>query len=105
MPISKEKKRVVYEYATGIGLITLSVFSLVITVLMAIRGNSRLPFMVAISLVLLFLTAINHIRVKQAFRSLHRNLKLRRRVNATRGVILHFPDKKKEEKPTDQSIK
>lgn len=88
----KDKQRVAYEYATGIGLIALSVCSIIITVVMAARGNSRLPWMVAISLLLVFLTAINYVRVKNAFRSIQRNLRLRRKVNATRGVILRFPE-------------
>lgn len=104
MPMSKEKKKVAYEYATSIGLAALSVFSVVITVLMAIRGNTRLPLMVAVSLVLLFLTAINYIRVKRAFRSLQKNLKLRRKAHATRGVILRFPDSQQRKKPPKEPM-
>lgn len=103
MPMNKEKKKIVYEYSTGIGLTVLSICSVVITVLMAIRGNTRLPWMVAISLILLFLVAIFRIRVRMAFRSLHRNLRLRRKAHATRGVILRFPDQPGQPKDPEET--
>lgn len=91
MTLHREKKRIAYEYATAIGLLTLCVASVVITVILAIRGNTRLPWMVAVSLLLLFLTAFNHIRIKMTFKSMQKNLRLRRKIHATRGTILRFP--------------
>lgn len=92
MPMNSKKKKIAYEYTTGIGLTVLSVCAVIITVLMAIRGNARLPWMVAVSLVLLFLVALFRIRVRMAFRTLHENLRLRRKAHAARGVILRFPE-------------
>lgn len=100
MSLHREKKRIAYEYATAIGLLTLSVASVTITVILAIRGNTRLPWMVAVTLLMVFLTAINHIRIKMTFKSLQRNLRLRRKMHATRGTILRFPTG--EEKPAGE---
>lgn len=92
MSKESEKQRIVYQYATSIGLIVLSACSVTLSVLLAVRHNDRLPWMVAVSLLLLFLTAINGIRIRSTYDSMKKNYRLRRKAHATRGVILHFPD-------------
>ena len=87
-----EKRRVAYEYTTVIGLTLLAAISLIITVVLAATGSNRMPLMVAVSLVFLFLIAINRIRIRTTFTSIRRDRRLRRKAHAAKGIILKFPE-------------
>lgn len=90
------KNRIAYDHATAVGLVVMSTVSVICTVVMAIRHSARLNIMVVVSLLLLFLTALNRLRIRQAYRSARKNLRLIRKRHASRGVIASSPPKEEE---------
>ena len=85
-----KRKRIIRDYATQIGLVLLSVVSVIITIVMAVHHSPRLLAMLIVSVLMLLLTAIHTVRVRVFFKVIHqRNWRLRRRVRARKGDIIH----------------
>lgn len=80
--------------ASVLGLLILTTLALVATSIMALTGNSRLPWMVMVALLFLFLSALNRLRIRVMFKAFQKDVRLRRQAHADRGKVIHFPNQK-----------
>ena len=84
--------------ASMLCLSILSAVSAIITCIAAVRGYARLGWLVCITLMLLFLSAVNRIRMRAAFKTLRNARAVRRAARRDRGKVVEFPERKEENK-------
>ena len=93
---NSRKRRLRYaNEASMLCLSILSAISAIITCIAAVLGYARLGWLVCITLMLLFLSAVNRLRIRAAFKTLHNAHAVRRAARHDKGKIVEF--KKKDE--------
>lgn len=92
---NSRKRRLRYtNEASMLCLSLLSAVSALITCVAAVRGYPRLGWLVCVTLLLLFLSAVNRLRIRAAIKTLKNAHAVRRASRRDRGKIVQFPDKK-----------
>lgn len=95
-PKKRYRLRNPYPDATALGLMIITALSVLVTCGMALYAVPRVSWMAIVSVLLIFLSGFNRLRIRSAVKNMQQKLREKRKVSAQKGKVHYHVYKEKE---------